>query len=49
MEDAGFKTAYDNRGNPIEISMVKSGDSEDDELYLYVKSEMKGRKECKDI
>ena len=45
MEDASFKTAYDNRGNPIEISMVKSKDSEDDDLYLYVKSEMKGRKE----
>jgi transposase len=45
MEDAGRKTVFDNRGNPVEISMVKPGDREDDDLYLYVKSEIKGRKE----
>ena len=45
IEDAGCKTVFDSRGNPVEISPVKSGSNEDGDLYLYVKSAMKDCKE----
>jgi hypothetical protein len=31
----------DNRNNPIEIQIVKSNKKDDNDLYLYMKSEMK--------
>ena len=43
--DSGCKTIFDNVGNPIEISIVKTDDKENDDLYLYVKSDMKQKKE----
>lgn len=45
MAEASRKTVLDNRGNPIEISIVKSDEEGDDDLYLYVKSDMKACKE----
>ena len=38
-------TVMDNRKNPIEIQVVKSNKKDDSDLYLYVKSEMKQKKE----
>ena len=43
--DSGIKTVFDNREHPIEISIVKSNDKSNDDLYLYVKSAMKEKKE----
>ena len=45
IEEAAGKTVFDSRNNPIEISMVKLSDNEAGDLYLYVKSAMKGCKE----
>jgi transposase len=38
-------TVMDNRNNPIEIQIIKSNKKGDNDLYLYVKSEMKHIKE----
>jgi hypothetical protein len=47
--DENRKTVYDNRNHPIELSMAtpqgKAGDSDDGDIYLYVKSDMKQQKE----
>jgi len=45
LAEAGSKTVFDNRHHPIELSIVSSGNKDDGDLYLYVKSEMKRQKE----
>jgi len=45
LAEAGSKTVFDNRHHPIELSMVSSGNKDDGDLYLYVKSAMKRQKE----
>jgi transposase len=43
--ETGFKTVFDNRNHPIEISIVTPEGKADGDLYLYVKSNMKKKKE----
>ena len=43
--EKGSKIIFDNRNNPIELSILETGDKDDD-LYLYVKSQQKQRKEA---
>ena len=45
LADTGLKTVFDNRRHPIELSFATSGNSDDGDLYLYVKSAMKQQKE----
>ena len=45
LAETGIKTVFDNRDHPIELSMAVSGDKDDGDLYLYVKSAMKQQKE----
>jgi hypothetical protein len=45
LPQAGCKTVFDNRDHPIEISIATTQDKEKDDLYLYVKSQMKQQKE----
>jgi len=45
LPEAGSKTVFDNRDRPIELSIVSSGNKEDGDLYLYVKSAGKQQKE----
>ena len=45
LAQTGFKTVFDNRKHPIEISFVKQDDKDDGDLYLYVKSHAKQQKE----
>ena len=46
LAETAIKTIFDNRNHPIELSIVSSsGNKDDGDLYLYVKSEMKQQKE----
>jgi transposase len=45
LAEAGSKTIFDNRNHPIELRIADAGRENDGDLYLYVKSEMKQRKE----
>jgi hypothetical protein len=45
IEDSTFKTVFDNRKQPIKISIVHSKDNSDNDLYLCVESSMKQIKE----
>ena len=40
-----IKTVFENRDHPVELSFAASGNRDDCDLYLYVKSEMKQQKE----
>ena len=41
----GCKTVFDKREHPIELSIATSSGKEDNDLYLYVKSDLKQQKE----
>jgi transposase len=45
LAETGIKTVFDNRNHPIELSMVTPSGKDDGDLYLYVKSDMKQKKE----
>jgi transposase len=45
LAEAGRKIVFDNRNNPIELSMVETTGKDDGDLYLYVKSNRKQQKE----
>ena len=45
LAEGGSKTVLDNRRHPIELCKVASSAKDDDDLYLYVKSQMKQQKE----
>jgi len=45
LAETGCKIVFDNRKHPIELCIAKPNDKEDGDLYLYVKSDMKQRKE----
>jgi len=45
LAESGCKTIFDNRKHPIEISIATPDDKQEGDLYLYVKSDMKQKKE----
>jgi transposase len=45
LAETGCKTVFDNRNNPIELSIATDVGKDDGDLYLYVKSAMKRQKE----
>ena len=45
LSEKGSKIVFDNRNHPIELSMVEGSGKDDDDLYLYVKSQQKQQKE----
>jgi len=45
LAETGSTTVFDNRRHPIELSIVSSANKDEGDLYLYVKSEMKCKKE----
>jgi transposase len=45
LAETGSKIVFDNRNHPIELCLATSGVKDDGDLYLYVKSDMKQKKE----
>jgi len=45
LSEKGIKMVLDNRNNPIELCIIKNASKDDDDLYLYVKSQQKQQKE----
>jgi len=43
--EKSIKMVFDNRNNPVELSLVKANTKDNDDLYLYVKSHQKQQKE----